>query len=207
MPVENWFPTPIYYHDFPEEDWQRINKQIKDRYLDGINLSEIDMWKPDGSGQVFTTYDYNKGTNIIAEKKFRALNFHIFDQVGKYLEEVNWKAEKIHIGNSWINIGTKGSIIQGHHYHGYGVGFDQISGVYYVDGQADNSHGRIRFLAPHHIKHPKTFPFGDRIPAEVHYDAKPGRLLLFPSWLMHYVTPITVSEYHRISVSFNLTLS
>ena len=45
-------------------------------------------------------------------------------------------------------------------------------------------------------------PFGRTITVP----AKPGMLVLFPSWLIHWVNPF-YGEDHRISIAFNATVN
>jgi len=86
------------------------------------------------------------------------------------------------------------------------------SGVYYI--QAPKGAGDIEFIEPrtaHLMNQPKYRPNAKR-PKEcwtkVRFTPKPGRMLLFPSWLYHGVDPNMSKEAgragHRIIISFNL---
>ena len=67
------------------------------------------------------------------------------------------------------------------------------SGVYYVQSNADS--GRIFFTDPRYqatMYSPRYAPGKDRkaeVWSEVYYQPIEGRLILFPSWLMHEVEP------------------
>ena len=89
------------------------------------------------------------------------------------------------------------------------------SGVYCVDGGqpddgADDS-GKLTFLHPYtqaamHTDHGNDAlrpPFNVQ---HVGYVLEPGQLILFPSWLLHHVTPF-VGEGTRITVAFNVAFS
>lgn len=85
------------------------------------------------------------------------------------------------------------------------------SGVYCVaagdtDADAPDS-GKLTFLHPHAMAGMHTDPGNDllRQPfnvAHAGYVLEPGQLVLFPSWLLHHVTPFQ-GEGERITVAFN----
>lgn len=79
------------------------------------------------------------------------------------------------------------------------------SGVYYV--QAGEKAGQIEFLDPRTanlMRQPRYVRRPEACYASVAYDATPGRMLLFPSWLYHTVHP-NLSGADRVILSFNLS--
>lgn len=85
------------------------------------------------------------------------------------------------------------------------------SGVYCIDagrpdpGQDDS--GKLTFLNPVAVGTMHTDIGNDSLQppfniAHVGYVLQPGQLVLFPSWLLHHVTPFT-GEGERITVAFN----
>jgi uncharacterized protein (TIGR02466 family) len=117
---------------------------------------------------------------------------------------VTWRA------NLWANINRKG---EGNAFHSHPGAF--WSGVYYVDDggiDADPSlGGELEFMDPRGplplMLAPHLGYVGSSDLSNTSIQAlrpKPGRLVMFPAWLMHQVRP-----YHgtaeRISVAFNLT--
>ncbi len=109
--------------------------------------------------------------------------------------------------NFWININEPGNFQLDsntpHVHPGY-----FLSCVYYPKGALNS--GDLYFLAPFN-------GVIERIPA-VYLDREtgycdtrwsvrpePGKLVIFPSWLMHWVTP-NYSEDDRISIAFNISL-
>lgn len=89
------------------------------------------------------------------------------------------------------------------------------SGVYCVDGgRADpgnNEGGKLTFLHPNAATIMHTDPANDTLrppfsAGHAWYVLQPGQLVLFPSWLMHYVTPFQ-GEGERITVAFNCTFA
>ena len=118
---------------------------------------------------------------------------------------VTWTA------NMWANINRSG---HGNEYHSHPGAF--WSGVYYVDDagiDADPSlGGELEFMDPRGPLPAMAAPhLGYAIPGGLSSGAterirpKSGRMVLFPSWVLHQVRP-----YHgtaeRISIAFNLTV-
>ena len=83
------------------------------------------------------------------------------------------------------------------------------SGVYYVDvgtkPESSPSSGMIEFIDPRTAVDNSSMP-GDPFAGKLSFDPEPGLMIIFPSWLYHYVHP-----YHgrgrRVSISFNARLS
>jgi hypothetical protein len=111
--------------------------------------------------------------------------------------------------NMWANINRSGNANELHWHRG-----SFWSGVYYVDDggiDADPSlGGELEFidprgaipsmLAPHlSVTLPGAFSAKHKL------SPKPGRMVMFPSWLMHQVRPYR-GQAERISIAFNLTL-
>lgn len=109
---------------------------------------------------------------------------------------------EIYLTQSWLNVSTVG---EQHHSHHHPNSF--ISGTLYI--AADKELDAITFSKP-------DFSPLRIIPTEFTYYNSPtwyynvgtGDLILFPSTLQHYVTPIkeSVHRQERISISFNTFL-
>ena len=95
------------------------------------------------------------------------------------------------------------SSILGHHSNLGSNNF--LSGVFYID--ADNTSG-ITFQDPRpgaNVILPRKK--NDHIDNAnlLHYKAKTNRIIIFPSWLVHWV-PINQSQKDRISISWNIQI-
>jgi hypothetical protein len=114
-------------------------------------------------------------------------------------------------GNMWANINRSG---HGNEYHSHPGSV--WSGVYYVDDggiDADPSlGGELEFMDPRgplpamaapHLSF--AIPGGLSAGATERMRPKAGRLVMFPSWLLHQVRPYR-GNAERISIAFNLTL-
>ena len=98
----------------------------------------------------------------------------------------------------WGNINPKGGFNFTHvHPSGW------LSGVYYI--QLPEANNEIVFQDPRPARM-MDFQRSSLIADEYFsYHPKVGELLLFPSWLPHFVSPNT-SDQNRISISFNVEL-
>jgi uncharacterized protein (TIGR02466 family) len=106
---------------------------------------------------------------------------------------------------AWANVNRAGHF-NGIHFH---RGF--LSGVYYVSADPDPTY---RGQGSIHFKNPNAAPQISRLiaapnivrrrfPFHVRVTPEPGRMLVFPSWLEHWVVPHN-SLQPRISVAFNV---
>ncbi|WP_066377811.1 MULTISPECIES: TIGR02466 family protein [unclassified Anabaena] len=109
--------------------------------------------------------------------------------------------QKFFVKKAWVNVNPTG---------GYNVVHNHpnafFSGVYYL--QADQDSGEIAFLnpvseqgltMPHELIHQSSIYTSDRY----FYSPRKDLLLLFPSYINHYVHPNKSSE-DRICVAFNI---
>src|SRR3984893_16980466 len=113
--------------------------------------------------------------------------------------------------NMWANVNRSG---HGNEFHSHPGGY--WSGVYYVDdgGIADDPSlgGELEFMDPRgpmaaiyapHLA--VAMPGGLKAGANEPVIPKAGRLVMFPSWLLHQVRPYR-GNAERISIAFNLTV-
>ena len=114
------------------------------------------------------------------------------------------KSKNLNLSNIWININGYGHSNVSH-IHPHSI----LSGVYYV--QTFENCGDIYFNHPCYNtflfdwkdvqKQPKNCFTAPRW----FFKPKPGMLLLFPSWLEHFVQPnLNKNKKERISISFNI---
>ena len=108
----------------------------------------------------------------------------------------------VEITGCWANISPKGAVhIPHHHPNNY------LSGIYYVHTSAGGD--RVTFHDPLQINDilaPQLESANQFNYKEYSVPAKPGRMILFPSWLVHSV-PENTSDEIRISLSFNILFS
>ena len=87
------------------------------------------------------------------------------------------------------------------HTHGNSL----LSGVYYPTGTP--SHPPIEFFDNRNIGaiNPTINDYTPENASTWHYPVVPNSLLIFPSWLQHWV-PVNTIEIPRISISFNVMI-
>ena len=119
----------------------------------------------------------------------------------------------VHAGG-WVNINEKATLHRPHIHNQ-----STFSGVFYVklptpDKESFNDEKKssfIEFIDPRN----SVEGFANNIPEfrnsspfkpQITIEPKEGNLIIFPSWLMHWVYPNPHSD-SRISISFNLMLS
>ena len=97
--------------------------------------------------------------------------------------------DRIQVISWWININGKGHWNTPHTHSNA----DFALVLYLTD-----SDGLLRFMSPHHMRLQEDNGYAS-------IDAKKGDILMFPSDIIHYVTP-NPKEEDRISISMNLQL-
>lgn len=193
MHIENAFTSPI----------------IVDQ-LDNIDNNELikyaNLLKSQSAGRVKSNYlGWQSNDLDNSNPEIQKLANEILARISYLHAEFGFKtASDIFLTNIWININSHGSFNRPH------IHQDSIfSGAYYVS--TDGLDGDIHFIHPakthqYHIKEDTVDKFTNFTSSS--YRTKPavGKLVLFPSWLEHYVEP-NVSNHDRISISFNSNFS
>jgi uncharacterized protein (TIGR02466 family) len=197
MPLENWFPTPIYYSMIEGrsfDDIQRDFNYVIDELEKSKSFNKNPNWDP--HTHKITNSAFNK--DLVEE--YKLISF--YEELSKHLDifmklvgtPIN-KVKKFKITESWL---TKTS--RGEYAHNHTHGSSDISGVYYV--KTNQKDGSIFFNSPvGQLTHSYCF---EDMPANASYVPVPGKLILFPSWLDHGVRENT-TDSERISFSFNIS--
>jgi len=182
------FPTNFYIADlFNEQQNQKYKNFLMDlsKRTEGERRSNRNGWQSD--------------TFLWREEIFKPLLDQILDSTQVIAKNLsNKELPQMVVRAMWGNINPKGGFNFTHvHPSGW------LSGVYYI--QLPENNNEIVFQDPRSSRM-MDFQRSSLIKDEYfsHYP-KVGELLLFPSWLPHFVTPNT-SEQNRISISFNVEL-
>ena len=176
---ENIFGTPVWGFILNDQDLQTLDYTD---YL--INLSETENPTRKSNMGGFQTRDNLQEDGIFQEFN-QSLLLMCKGIINEYHKEID-----IYIDGMWGNINQKGDF-NAHHVHS-GV----LSGVFYCQVPKDS--GKLILVDPAVRSH------GNLI-RNNNYGIVPERLALivFPSWLEHYVEP-SQSDETRISISFNI---
>ncbi len=137
--------------------------------------------------------------NDISSKLF----FEVMERIHDLCCHFNLKTSDIDYDwHTWININKTGDMNISHAH-----GISLFSGVFYV--KAEEKCGNIIFKNPMILQ---QFAIGERKIEKYnsfnsitwHIPPKSGDLIIFPSWLEHYVEP-NLSNEDRISIAFNFS--
>ena len=186
MEVTSLFSIPIYDHQYDED--------LGDVESECIKRSTLD------SGQVLTNSGGWQSNNIFSDDDFFSeFILEIEKQANNFAKEIEIN-QSLKLSNLWINInGYKDFNLR--HTHENSI----ISGVFYV--KAPDKSSKITFYHPAfklmvrewniNLKH------NNYTSSVWSFTPQKGRLLLFPSWSEHEVSP-NLSQESRISISFNI---
>lgn len=195
---ESWFPTRIYYIDHP--DSEEINKKLI------INIHNWHEKDPDGIGRS-NHGGWHSQDSMHKRKEFNTIRDWITENVNRVAFDMGVPQQmEVVLDNMWANVNPK-YCYNTVHTHPRGM----WSGVYYV--QTPEECGNIRFLDPRmgNMANPipidkETYKDKKYSWSEVKYKPVEGRLIIFPSFLLHEVEQ-NMSDTPRISISFNYLLA
>jgi len=208
------FVTDLWEFDFPYHD------QFKPQVLEFISSPEAQLHLSENSSNNPSLTSYGGDElefyeNVSLTSFFQTQILKLFTSVQEVHDwpkedDGRWSFEV------WINANQKGNFNPPHIHPG-----SNYSGCYYVQLPQDS--GLIHFLDPrpqHRIcspDPPSTSTHSERgkncYNTSNQYDSstftsniKEGKVIIFPSWLMHYVDP-NPTEGLRVSVCFNIVWS
>lgn len=187
--VKDLFPTPLWVADLTPDHARRLNKELSGAIY---RITEPLPAIPIGSTWQTDPILHKRG-------EFSEIVKLVRGAAKAAIEFLQIPAETVEITGCWANINPQGGLNSPHtHPNNF------LSGVYYV--KLPDSNGRIVFSDPR----PQAFHIAPPMPQwnkylgnQISLEAKEGRLVLFPAWLVHSV-PVNRSEEHRISISFNM---
>jgi uncharacterized protein (TIGR02466 family) len=134
---------------------------------------------------------------------FLDIKTQIEDRLEIIKQEYNFKTSvKFKIGMPWINLNQNNNITKPH-FHSNSL----LSGVLYI--KAKNS-GPIAFMHPvaaqqYVMDSDIIDQYNKFTSVDVSVIPEPGKLIIFPSWLVHYVQN-NLDDTDRISIAFNVKI-
>lgn len=135
------------------------------------------------------------------ERAFRLIGYHFLqgltESIRRYWRGFDPQEDKI-LWEAWANVNGRGAFNAPHNHSDF-----HLSGVYYVaTPETSGRSGVIEFLNPGGAVS-SFLPFGKLLTRPQHRIApKAGQLLVFPSFLRHWVYP-NQDDAVRISIAFN----
>ena len=181
------FPSEFYSSNiFDEKENEKYKNFLIDLYkkTPGKSRSNRGGWQSD--------------TDLWNQEIFKPLLEKASSIAQSIIADISQERPQMVIRSMWGNINPKGGMNFTHvHPSGW------MSGVYYIQLSKDNN--TINFEDPRPSRM-MDFQRSCLIKDEYFtHHVEVGDLLLFPSWLPHFVTPNTSNE-NRISISFNIEL-
>lgn len=193
---EDWFPTSIWYfdhHDLKEHHGAWISEIYRIREGDRVGVTDRS-----------TQLGWHSDTYLHENPVFEPLTRRILEVGEEVADFGQWALSDydVQLLNAW------GIINPQHGYntlHNHPLSF--LSGVYYLKTPVNC--GEIEFRDPREVRMMEVIPqvSNNRWTYKtVQYQPVEGRMIIFPSWLLHQVKPNLNTE-DRICVSFNLGCS
>ena len=181
---EQLFPTEVYIADDVLEE-EYVDSMKEDILLSQQNKDK-DNWQSD--------------PKLHTKKKYKALTDKIIEVSKLVFKDKEYIYDTFQITDMWSNVLKPG---EAHRPHTHSNNI--LSGVYYVEAEQTSG---IIFTDPRPqagvIQPDVTKQFVDNA-SVIKYDSATNRMILFPSWLQHYV-PINETKSNRISIAFNIML-
>lgn len=174
----NLFETPI---------WGFV---LKDQSLQTLDYSEyiLDLADKEYSEKKSNMGGWQSRSNLYQDPIFQEFNKAIVGVAKSVLQE--YTNNDPYLQAMWANINTKGN------YNGQHTHEGELSGVFYC--QVPENPGRLVLVNPAVRSYISVIRSNN-------FSINPERLalIMFPSWLEHYVEP-NQSDDPRISISFNI---
>jgi uncharacterized protein (TIGR02466 family) len=200
---EFYFPTMMFIRDL--DDAVSVNSELtklirSERARDEAGIERSNFKSLGG---------WHSQNNLHQREEFSVIRDRILEQGAQISRDLQYDPG-CHLGidSMWSIINGAGSHNKAHIHPG-----SIWSGVYYV--QAPEGGGDIEFTDPRteHLMKQAKFKPGQTRPMEawtkVRFTPKPGKMIIFPSWLYHSVDPnLSTAEgldAERIIISFNLS--
>jgi uncharacterized protein (TIGR02466 family) len=188
MHRELHFPTPVYIADI---EHPTLNQELE---------RDIVAWSKKDKGVVRTNVQgWHSHTTMQDLPEYKKLVSMLYAAQKTIYDQEHLDSEPV-LGNMWANINPPGGMNRAHQHPN-----SLWSGVYYI--KAPKNSGNLKIDDPRSVAsmtrpRQKDGEKPARLYRETHYEPIAGRLIMFPSWLMHCVDPNESNDI-RISVSFN----
>lgn len=190
--VHELFRTPVWVVDLDQAVAVPINRRIM-QMLDEMTGPRIAQ-RPNQTWQ--TRQDLH------TSPEFAPLVQQLRQTTRAAIDFLEVEYEDFTITACWANINPPGAKHSGHtHPNNF------LSGVYYV--KTEKGADEISFFDPRpqaQVLMPKARKFNSFNGNVVTVETRPGRIVVFPSWLVHGV-PANKSDDERISIAFNVMLT
>jgi uncharacterized protein (TIGR02466 family) len=191
--VQEFFPTPVWTIDLRPQAAEQLNQQL---------LADLERMTSPRPSQLELGGFWQTQTDMHTRPEFAELTSLLHKATKAALDFLQLEYRAFSITACWANFGPTGG---GHSRHTHPNNY--LSGVYYVRTPAGAD--SIDFFDPRPAAAAMMAPArqltrfnGNRMTIKVH----PGRLIIFPSWLLHGV-PVNRTHEERVSIAYNAMFS
>ena len=190
---------------FPTEVWV-----IDDVLIDYQKRSIVESVYSDDSGKGKPIFQSRP--DLHKDAAYRPLVDKVIECAKNYVEDKKWQYQGFKITGMWSNIQREGQ-----NFHPHTHSNNIISGVYYAKSNKNRLkeeyekivNSDIVFVDPRPqagVLKPNNLESNQNNSDLWFFPSFENRMLLFPSWLSHYV-PVNKSKEDRISIAFNVMLT
>ena len=186
--IDRLFPTTVTIFD----------NVLELEYIDSMLEDIIDSSKKVGRK---TNWQSNHNPNLHEHPKYKPLGKKVLELSKEYIEDLKFEFDAHYITGMWSNILKPGEFHSPHTHSN-----NLVSGVFYL--QTNDNSPAITFLDPRpqsSVLQPQAKEYNIFNSTMFFYPAKVNRMILFPSWLEHYV-PQNDTKFSRVSIAFNVML-
>lgn len=183
------FPTCI--HESMVEDAGPLNAKLK-RRVERLRR-ETPLWKGSKS-------PWQCQPDLHTRSGFRPLVELIHQAADQAQETLDWELPPLELTGMWATI-----LSRGEHHPPHSHANNLFSGVYYVHSPSPER-AKITFFTPNRaadVWRPTVRKWTPLNSTSWSWPSREGMLLLFPSWLLHYVSVLGEPQ-ERMSIAFNL---
>ena len=173
---------------------------VKDNYLAPQRLPAMQQEIRNLHKLGYTNNNWQTGPDLDKSQPFSWFAQDIGKTAFDIFDKLNYNVQDIEITGMWGNILKPGET---HPPHTHSNNF--LSGVFYLESDAETG---IIFSDPRpaaDVLVPRKKTKTNENSNLLSYISKQNRLIIFPSWLVHWV-PINKSKRNRISISFNIQI-
>ena len=184
--IDRLFPTTVTIFD----------NVLELEYIDSMLEDIIDSSKKVGRK---TNWQSNHNPNLHEHPKYKPLGKKVLELSKEYIEDLKFEFDDHYVTGMWSNILKPGEFHSPHTHSN-----NLVSGVFYL--QTNDNSPAITFLDPRpqsSVLQPQAKEYNIFNSTMFFYPAKVNRMILFPSWLEHYV-PQNDTKFSRVSIAFNV---
>lgn len=188
--IRNIFPIRIYESKIEDTLFKKIKEDLKVYIENNQNrFTEFSFW----IGKTITDFPC---TNFFSDELKNIIYTHAYN----YLEGMNPETIfELEIQQIWVNINEQHTFQEDHHH--LSPQYSQISGTFYIS--SPESGGNLELVNPVINESFLYSNMGNYSAYKEIVEPLDGKIILFPSYLVHRVTP-NETDKTRISISFNL---